>query len=78
MESLADSVFWELEVSFYLQAVQHGVKPVRSAGFSSVPHDPANPMYAVNRSLAIVGEQVSQLQCLSQYPMPVVAAASVA
>ena len=31
---------------------------------------------AVNRSLAIVGEQVSQLHRLTEYPMPGVTAAS--
>jgi hypothetical protein len=33
---------------------------------------------AVNRSLAIVGEQVSQLHRLPDYPMPAVATSSVA
>jgi hypothetical protein len=45
METLTKSVMWELEVSFYVQAVEHGVEPVRSARFSGVPRDPADPMY---------------------------------
>jgi hypothetical protein len=45
MEVLAESVFWELEISFYLRAVEHGVEPVRSSGLGSVPFDPADPLY---------------------------------
>ena len=44
-EALAESCFWELEVSFYVQAAEHGVRPVRSMGFGSVPTDPTDPLY---------------------------------
>ena len=45
MEALAESVFWELEVSIYVRAVEHGVKPVRIRGLGGVPSDPSDLLY---------------------------------